>query len=731
MPAQVSIRRKLRLVIMLTSAVALTLTAASFAAYEWFTSRRTLEEYVRAVGSIISANSTAALLFRNSEDASETLANLSLERYIVAGAIYDEMGERFAHWPAANTNFPARPSEDGMVYKGAGLVVYQPITQGGSRIGTLFMQVDLQPLYARFRLYAIIVVGVLLTSLIVAFLLANWLMRNISGPITALATTAKRVSIEHDYSVRAQRQTNDELGTLTDAFNHMLTQIHEQDEALRENQERLRLALEASSTGTWDLSLKTRVLRGDSYMQPLLGLPAGAFSGSLEQMVSYIHPDDRAGFLRLLDRAIESRKDFSAQFRVLRADGATRHLASRGRAFYEESGKPLRMTGVVIDITDAQEAAQALRESEERFRSMADAAPVLIWVGGAENQRTYFNRRWLEFTGSTFEQQIGKGWLNAVHPSDRAQVQRESGDLTPKHEPFTREYRLRRHDGEFRWVLETGVPRFTAEEKFIGVIGSAIDITDLKLAEAELERRVQERTAELAQTNHELESFTYSVSHDLRAPLRHIDGYAQILQEDYSEQLSPDASKYLARIRQGTKRMGQLVDDLLNLSRVSRGGITVADVNLSDLVEEVVDEMRLETGNRQIDWRIAPLPVVAGDPGLLKQVFTNLLANAVKYSRPRQVAIIEVGITANSDGQPTLYVRDNGVGFNMKFAHKLFGVFQRLHRPDEFEGTGVGLATVDRIIRKHGGRIWVEAELDKGATFYFTLGSLSASSKAA
>ncbi len=243
---------------------------------------------------------------------------------------------------------------------------------------------------------------------------------------------------------------------------------------------------------------------------------------------------------------------------------------------------------------------------------------------------------------------------------------------------------------------------------------------EVRRLNSELELRVELRTSELVASNQELESFAYSVSHDLRAPLRHVDGYAQILEEEFGPQMAPEAQKFARKIREGSQNMGRLVDDLLILSRVGKKDLTRQRVALNPLVEGVIADIKIEAGNRPVEWKIAELPEVDCDPGLIRQVFTNLLSNSLKYSRNRETAVIEVG-TQKTNGDTALFVRDNGVGFNMKYSGKLFGVFQRLHRAEEFEGTGVGLATVARIIRKHGGRIWADAELGKGATFFFTL----------
>jgi two-component system, sensor histidine kinase and response regulator len=240
----------------------------------------------------------------------------------------------------------------------------------------------------------------------------------------------------------------------------------------------------------------------------------------------------------------------------------------------------------------------------------------------------------------------------------------------------------------------------------------------------DLERRVVERTAQLAAANKELEAFSYSVSHDLRSPLRHISGFTHTLLEDYSSQLEPEAKRQLTRIQESTQKMGHMIDDILNLSRVDRHEMVLKMTSLNSLVDNVLMDLKPESAGREIEWHIGALPSFDCDPGLMQQVFANLLSNAVKYTRRRERAVIEIDQTTAND-QVVVYVRDNGAGFDPKYAGKLFGAFQRLHSDEEFEGTGVGLSTVQRIIRKHGGRVWAEAEADKGATFYFTLGAAS------
>jgi PAS domain S-box-containing protein len=279
-----------------------------------------------------------------------------------------------------------------------------------------------------------------------------------------------------------------------------------------------------------------------------------------------------------------------------------------------------------------------------------------------------------------------------------------------------------------RWVHASGRPLRDENGMVWGGLVTFRDITQAETAKREirqlneeLEARVEQRTEELKASNLELEAFTYSVSHDLRAPLRHIGGFSRILLEDFGPRLEPEALSHLHRIEDGTRRMGLLVDELLNLARVGRHALKLEATQLNLIIEDVISLLQPEVNGRVVEWRIAELPSAMCDPVLVKQVFQNLLANALKFTRPRERAVIEIGHRRES-GQILLFVRDNGVGFSMKYQDKLFGVFQRLHRAEDFEGTGIGLATVKRIVHKHGGRVWANSELDKGATFYFTLG---------
>lgn len=390
-------------------------------------------------------------------------------------------------------------------------------------------------------------------------------------------------------------------------------------------------------------------------------------------------------------------------------------------------GSPDTVIGFVLDVSDRKQAEAALRESEARFRYMADTAPVLIWMAGPDKLCNYFNQPWLNFTGRTLAQELGTGWTEGIHPDDLERCLYTYTTSSDARQEFKMEYRLRRFDGEYRWLLDIGVPRFTPDGNFLGYIGSCIDIGDRKQAEAEmqqindlLEQRVKQRTAQLEIANQELEAFSYSVSHDLRAPLRHINGFVGMLQKQAASALDADSQRYLDIIAETTKRAGTMVDDLLTFSRMSRAEMHHTIVKLNQLIEDVKRDLQPETAGREIIWHIHPIPNVQGDPAMLRQVIYNLVENAVKYTQGRTHAEIEIG-TIGDEQEVVIFVRDNGLGFDMRYAHKLFGVFQRLHSEPKIQGTGIGLANVRRIIHRHGGRTWAESELDKGSTFYFSL----------
>jgi len=484
------IKKKLTAILLLVSSLVLLLTSAAFVTYEVLAIRRTTLKNLSTLGRVIAANSTASLAFANEADAREILSALKAEPHVVAAGLYDKDGRLFSRYPAGLPldALPAAPERDGYRFEAGYVIGLEPVAEvGNPRLGTLYLKSDMQAVSRTLRLSAAIGAGVMAISLLTAYLLAALLQGRISQPILALAEAAAAVSTRQDYSVRAPKLGEDELGTLTDAFNQMLGRIEDQNRELRR------------------------------------------YATELEQ--------------RVTDRTHE------------------------------------------------------LEESNEALRRNA---------------------------------------------------------------------------------------------------------------------------AELLAANTELDAFAYSVSHDLRAPLRSIDGFSQVLLEDYGTQLDESGRDSLQRVRAASQRMATLIDDLLKLARVTRSEMRTELVDLSKIAQDIVADLQRSTPDRQVEFAIAQGLEARGDPQLLRVALENLLRNSWKYTAKQARPRIEFG-TGDGNGERVFMVRDNGAGFDMQYADKLFGVFQRLHSAAEFEGTGVGLATVRRIITRHGGRIWAEGVVDQGATFYFTL----------
>jgi PAS domain S-box-containing protein len=391
--------------------------------------------------------------------------------------------------------------------------------------------------------------------------------------------------------------------------------------------------------------------------------------------------------------------------------------------FLNEEGKVRQYVAIRADITERKLAEEASAQLAAIVNSSNDAiigknlnSIVTSWNIGAE-----------KLFGYSAKEIVGQP-ITRLIPPDRHEEELQIINRVRKGETVEHFDTVRAaKDGHLIDIAVTVSPIKDKTGKIVGASKVARDITERKRAEQEihelnisLEKRVAERTAELELANKELEAFSYSVSHDLRAPLRAVDGFSQAVLEDYGPQLPEEGRHYLQTIRGGAQRMGVLIDDLLTFSRLSRAALQKQEVNTGKLVRHVLEDLNSQQEGRQVEIRIGHLPACQGDPALLNQVWVNLLSNALKYTRHREYTVIEIGCKLEQ-AENVYFVRDNGAGFDMRYANKLFGVFQRLHRADEFEGTGVGLAIVQRVIHRHGGRIWADAEVDRGATFYFTL----------
>lgn len=408
-------------------------------------------------------------------------------------------------------------------------------------------------------------------------------------------------------------------------------------------------------------------------------------------------------------------------------DGSVIDCEWYNSSLLDEFGNLVSVLSLVQDISDRKRTEQALAESHSILHSVIEGTTDSIFMKDLQSRYVTINSAGAKVIGKPVEEIIGKDDLE-IFPSyialpimqnDRNLIAAETDQTYEDIVPVM---------GELRTFLSTKTICRNKQGNVIGVIGIARDITERKVAEQQikqlnqdLERRVVERTAQLKAANKELEAFAYSVSHDLRTPLRSIDGFSQALLERYAEQLDDKGKHYLRRVRAGSQRLGELIDDLLKLSRVTRAEMEYQMVDLTAMVEAIAADLQHTQPERQVDFVIAPELFAQSDSRLLQVALENLLHNAWKFTSKQLHPRIEFGTLPQLDGITAYFIRDNGAGFDMTYANKLFGAFQRLHTTEEFPGTGVGLATVQRIIHRHGGKIWAEGVVEQGATCYFSL----------
>ena len=474
------------------------------------------------------------------------------------------------------------------------------------------------------------------------------------------------------------------------------------------------------------------IAKSDGYFKRISPAFTQTLGWSTEEMLArpfldFVHPEDQAATLREVEKQVVS-GEMVLQFenRYRHKDGSWRTLS--WKSVPQPDGI---MYATARDITEHKRAEEALKQSEKRTRLILDNAYDAFVAMDERDVITAWNTQAETIFGWPRGEALGRTMSETIIPQQYREKHRRGlqhflvtgeGPMLNKRIEIAA---LRRDGTEFPVELSISPLKHGDSYTFNAFIS---DITERKRAEDEL----RTRTDQLEAANKELEAFSYSVSHDLRAPLRHVNGFTDLLQKHITSILDEKGRRYLETISESVKQMGLLIDDLLTFSRMGRTEIHFTAVSLEQLVKQVLDELKPETNERRIAWIIGTLPEVRGDRAMLRQALVNLLGNAVKYTRGREQARIEIGALTpalspdgrgDGQGEIVMFVKDNGVGFYMQYAHKLFGVFQRLHAAHEFEGTGIGLALVQRIIHRHGGRIWAESIVDKGATFYFSLPS--------
>jgi two-component system CheB/CheR fusion protein len=483
-----------------------------------------------------------------------------------------------------------------------------------------------------------------------------------------------------------------------------ITRYKQAEQSLQETQEQLRLALGAGSVGTWSWNIKTNELKTSGVEDRLYGLDEGKTMQTFSDWEKMIHALDVQKIREALWFSIENRKPLDLEFRIVWPDGSTHWILAKANTYYDGEGNPEKMFGVHIDISERRAAIEALEESEKLFHTMSDNAPVMIWMAGPDKYMSFLNTTWLSFTGKALEEESGEGWISGIHPGDKRLFLETFHRSFEDGRQFKIDYRLRRHDGEYRWVMTHGVPRFTGDKRFAGFIGTCIDITD----RIDLERQKDD--------------FMGIASHELKTPVTSIKAYTQILQEKFTKANDDVAARMLGRLDAQIDKLTGLINTLLDVAKVQSGQMDYFDehFDINAFIQEVTEEMQRTCPDRTIVTDLKTIGQVYGDKSRLAQVLTNLISNAIKYSPEGRDVIVQA---TREDNRYVFSVQDFGVGISPDMQDKIFGRFFRVSESsgNRVSGLGLGLFISSQIVKQQGGELWVESAPGNGSTFSFSL----------
>lgn len=524
--------------------------------------------------------------------------------------------------------------------------------------------------------------------------------------------------------IERRREMNEALIVSSVHQHELIEQAHKAEALLRASEERARAILEAAPVALFVCDDKAVIQQYNRRASELWGRSpicgVDRYCGSVNMWLpdGALLPREQSPIVEVLRSGTPA---LNVEYSMEQLDGSRLPVLANFSPLKNEQGEITGAIASFIDLSDRKAVENELRQSEARFRLMAETMPQKIFTADPKGDITYFNPQWIEFTGSSFDQMKGWGWTQFVHPDDVDESIRAWRHSIDTGEPFLFEHRLRQADGQYCWHISRAVPLRNGEGQILMWVGSNTDVDDARKADeamrARLEGEVNLRTAELLAINEQLQGFTYSVAHDLRQQIRGINSNASMLMLD-SATLDPESRQTLKRLIDSSKRLANLADDLLAYARVGRQELDKQPFDFTALCEEVgaflIDRGTCRKGTK---LKIARGLVAQGDVMLMRIVVENLLDNACKYSAEKENPVIEVGREGGA-----LFVRDNGIGFDMRFQHKLFQPFERLHADSAYAGTGIGLANVKRIVEKHGGKVWAEGKPGEGATFYFSLG---------
>ena len=712
----IPIQQKLMTALLLTSGVVLLLACAAFISYEIVTLRKSTVESYLTRARIIAANSTAALAFQNTDDATQVLEALKTDPRVTAACLYDNQARVFAKYPADASAgiFPSKIGVSG--YREGYLETFCSIAQEGRSLGTVYLRSDLSALTDRYWAYAWLTAGIVLLSVLAAYLLSRALQGQISAPILSLAKTARAVSDYGNFSIRASKLSGDELGELTDAFNRMLGEIQAQEQALKASETNYREIFDKANDAIYIHDVETgRILDVNQRTCDLFGYAREDFiQGDPRQFMTGNPGYTLEEALRWMKKAaMEGPQVFEWQGK--NKDGSLRWVeVSLKRAVI--AGKD-RLLAFVRDNSDRRKLAEVV-ENRNFVNAILENIPNMIFVKDAKELRfVMFNKAGENLLGIPRSEMIGKNDYDFFPKTDadffvsKDRKALEEGKLVdiPEETLQTRHGTRILHTKKFPVMGVDGKPLY--------LLGISDDITDLK-RQQELEMYAKA----LEVSNRELQDFVFVASHDLQEPLRKVLSFGEFLQEEYGGKLEETGRDYLDRIRSAATRMQILINDLLTLTRVTTKAKPFESVDLNKILREVLSDLEVRIQEKKAKVEIGPLPTLEADSTQMRQLFQNLIGNALKFHRPGVPPEVRVEADAGTEGRLCrIWVRDNGIGFDNKYAEQIFKVFERLHGRDEYEGTGIGLAVCRKVVERHNGTIMAEGFPGQGSTFIVSL----------
>jgi PAS domain S-box-containing protein len=495
--------------------------------------------------------------------------------------------------------------------------------------------------------------------------------------------------------------------------------------SLYEAEERYEAAVRGSSVGLWDWNVRTDELYWSPRFMEIIGLDLEKFTPSFEEFADRLHDDDRDRILLAINAHLSERTPYDVEYRLRHEDGHYVWIHARGQAVWARDGNAIRMAGSVDDITKRREAEDAVRMADQRYQLAIDGANAGIWDWDMESGRQYWSARYCEILGiAEAEPESSLDlFIDRLHPDDRERVEAATERHLKYREPVRLNFRMRHEDGRWIHIRARGQAIWNDKDQAIRMAGSVEDIT----SQVEDAARLRRQTDELQRTNRELESFAFAASHDLQEPLRKISAYGELLERGYNDQLDKRGQQIISVMTEGAARMQQLIQDLLRYSKSSNSEMAVRDVELETVVDEIANDLDVVIRESSARLETEDLPVVQGDPTLLRQLFQNLISNSIKYSGDTPPHIRLGAQALGSDGSEgwEISVQDNGIGFRPEHSERIFEIFKRLHGKGKYPGTGIGLALCQRIVERHGGSIRAEGVPGEGACFFISLPRVS------